>query len=231
MQSSAPDGELLEYEAVKDLKDKAALEDYYRRTGQLNQKKHIQYCNEPNRKGLTCQEENLLLIRWLKDEETSTSISVVKIFLCKMCHGLYKYEYSSRYESHKFDDEGGWYNYLNRYFKVEEEYVQSVPLSFEEALQYGYNGQPVTYTSERCANPPDFSGLTCRVVDIVVIAGAMYNSIKKCRKCGEFYKQVWLRDVAPGIYHHYKPNENYLDRIEFPLEEALQYGYQQKTKD
>ena len=215
-----------EYEAQKESEDKAALADYYRRTGQLKQPEHVRYCAEPNRKGLTCREDDLALVRWLEDTETDRSIRVIKIFACKKCHGFYKYQFISHYASQQFDTETGWDDILNHYFKVEEEYVHNLPLPYEEAARCGYNGPPVVYASARCDRPPDFSGMTCASRDVFDIGGgAIYDVIKKCRRCGEFYKQVWLREIGLTIYYHYKPGENYRDRVAFPLAEALQYGY------
>ena len=184
------------------------------------------YCDGPTRRGLTCQQTSLILVYELESVNTEDYQNREAIYQCPLCQGLYKHVESSIYQTRNFDCEAGWWNLLNHYFKVEEEYVQKIPFPFEQAYQYGYKGPGPIYTAQRCAQPADFSGRTCVIQDIYEIAYANKEHIKKCRRCGQFYKQVWLSSTS---YHYYKPDENYQGKVAFPMSEALQYGYRENT--
>jgi uncharacterized C2H2 Zn-finger protein len=188
------------------------------------------YCNGPSYQGLTCKRNRLILISELKNVDQEDYRNREVIYQCPLCQGLYKHVDSSIFQMRNFDCESGWWNLCNYFYKVEEKGSQSIPFPFEQACQFGFKGAGPIYTPQRCAQPAVFSGCTCVIQDVYEIERRGNERIQKCRRCGQFYKEVWLTSTSRHYHsHYYKPDENYEGKVAFPMSEALQYGYRENT--
>jgi len=102
------------------------------------------YCAMPAHNGLTCSWENLVLLRKLSEDESAASTNIIFLYQCKLCHGLYKYIYASRFQTRNFDAEEGWDVYDDHYYKVgERSGAGSVQFPLREARIYGYQGDDI----------------------------------------------------------------------------------------
>ena len=100
------------------------------------------YCAIKSDRGLTCSQDNIVLIRKLSEDEGPTASHIIFLYQCKVCQGLYKYIYASSYQTRNFDADEGWYVYSDHYFKVgERNGAGSVQFPLEEARIYGYQDE------------------------------------------------------------------------------------------
>ena len=97
------------------------------------------YCNVQADRGLTCASDSLVLIRRLAEDQSQERENIQLLYRCKVCRGLYKYIYTSSYQTRNFDNEEGWDIYEDHYYKVgERNAAGSLRFPVREARNYGY---------------------------------------------------------------------------------------------
>lgn len=191
-------------------------------TSQLFKEPTPFYCEKLRFLGLTCDRKSLKLRQILDDG--SDEHYCERLYGCSVCGGLYKYIYSALWQERNLDCERGLMVTCDRYFKVEERYGNSIPLPAEEAAHHGYQGVQMgsgPYSAARCS-VPSFLGMTCPPREVLHIGYCTTHRVRKCRFCGEYYKQVWF---GPLAYRHFKPGEPHEGEIPFTLDEAVKLGY------
>ena len=100
------------------------------------------YCSMPLDEGLTCLRENLVLLRKLSEDKGPAQTNIIFLYQCRVCQGLYKYIYTSSYQSRNYNADEGWYVYTDHYFKVgERNEAGSVRFPMREARIYGYRDE------------------------------------------------------------------------------------------
>ena len=179
------------------------------------------YCQVRGFRGLSCDSKNLELVRSIRDKPEDHEIE--QIYHCKICGKLYKYIYSASWQERNFDCDRGWQVNCDEYFKVEQIFGNSISLPVEEARRYGYQSDAFRYAAERC-QCRNQNGLTCALQDVMQIRIYPTHNISKCRRCGEFYKRVWLSGLK---FHFYKPGEEYEGKVKFFRSTARRLGYQE----
>jgi hypothetical protein len=187
------------------------------------------YCNRQERHGLRCDEATLALVRSVRDESAPGVQAEEAIYRCAVCGGLYKHLRVWEYTQRCFDVDEGWWMAEDRFYPVGELVSGGVPFPIEEARTYGYAGEDFTLLNGRCDYPRQLNGLTCRFSQLALVArpeGECPAEIRRCRRCGQFYKQIRER----GGYRFYRPGEEDGGAVVFPLAEALAHGYQPWTK-
>jgi hypothetical protein len=99
------------------------------------------YCTLPSDRGLTCLQDDLILLERLSEDNGLTYTNIIFLYRCKACRGFYKYIYSSSYQMRNFDAEEGWFIYSDHCFKVgEKNGAGRVEFPLKEARIYGYKG-------------------------------------------------------------------------------------------
>lgn len=192
------------------------------------------YCHNPGNSyfGLTCNKSDLIAVKILEEQYDPDNVCTEKaaIYRCRVCGGFYKHEYSARYsEDGWMGDEDGWI-IEDHYYKIEEPYSRSVgssgkpALPLDEARAYGYTDEDYTWKNNRCNFDLFFVELTCRGIDLQLVAyrapeSKLHRDDKfyQCRRCGQWYLFTILSPYRKALL---KPSNEC-----FPVEEAGKFGY------
>lgn len=190
------------------------------------------YCKNGNWYGSTCNPSDLIIVKTLveKFDDDGKCTEQEVIYKCAVCGGFYKRQYDATYyNGYEFDTDEGW-SITDKYFKIEQPLWSGIgssgkpPLSLEEARFYGYAGEDYTWKNGRCNFPAERDELTCRGVDVKLIAYRspeskthISNKFYKCLRCGEWYFYTTIAPYKRAILK----SSNEL----FPIEEAQKFGY------
>lgn len=190
------------------------------------------YCKNNSWYGSTCKIDDLIVVKTLveKFDEDGECTDREIIYKCAVCGGFYRRKYDATYyDGYQFDTDEGW-SITDKYFKIEQPLWSGIgssgkpPLTLEEARFYGYAGKDHTWKNGRCNFPSESGELSCRGVDVKLVAYRSPESkthisdkFYKCMRCGEWY---FYTTIAPYTRTILKSSNEL-----FPVEEARKFGY------
>ncbi|HMS39910.1 MAG TPA: hypothetical protein PKE69_06780 [Pyrinomonadaceae bacterium] len=162
----------------------------------------------------SCDESNLIVVKTLVEifDKDGNCTEKEVIYKCSVCGGFFKRRYSAAYYSgHEFDTDEGW-SITDKYFKIEQPLWSGIgssgkpPLSLEEARFYGYAGADYTWKNNRCNFPSESGELSCRGVDVKLVAYRSPESkthisdkFYKCMRCDEWYFYTTIEPYKQAI--------------------------------